>query len=109
METVYAKEIQLIKIGNKAWGAKDVAKMRGQVVGKYITEPLIFNPEVDAVSKATITSSIIYNSISQGESLLKVLKEKGRPSRSAAHTKGLACISAHSKMPQSQIEAFKVI
>jgi hypothetical protein len=51
--------------------------MRGQIVGKYITEPLIFNPEVGAVSKATITSSIIYDSISQGESLLKALKEKG--------------------------------
>jgi peroxiredoxin len=69
--------LHLTKYGNKAWSAKDVTKMRGQVVGKYITEPLAFNPEVDAVSKATITSSIIYDSISQGESLLKALKEKG--------------------------------
>jgi hypothetical protein len=29
MEMAYAKKIQLIKIGNKAWSAKDVAKMRG--------------------------------------------------------------------------------
>ena len=69
--------LHLTKYGNKIWSPKDVAKMRGQVVGKYISKPLIFNPEVDAVSKATITSSIIYDSISQGESLLKALKEKG--------------------------------
>ncbi len=69
--------LHLTKYKNKAWSAKDVAKMQRQVVGKYITEPLIFNPEVDAVSKATITSSIIYDSISRGESLLKALKEKG--------------------------------
>ena len=69
--------LHLTKYGNKTWSEKDVAKMRGQVVGKSITEPLIFNPEVDAVSRATITSSIIYDSISQGESLLKALKERG--------------------------------
>ena len=69
--------LHLTKYGNKAWSAKDIAKMRGQVVGKYITQSLIFNPEVDAISKATITSAIIYDSISQGESLLKALKEKG--------------------------------
>jgi hypothetical protein len=69
--------LHLTKKGNKPWSAKDVAKMRGQVVGRYITEPLIFNPEVDAVSKATITSSIIYDSISRGELLLKAMKEKG--------------------------------
>ena len=69
--------LHLTKYGNKVWSAKDIAKMRRQVVGKNITEPLIFNPEVDAVSKATITSAIIYDSISRGESLLKALKEKG--------------------------------
>jgi peroxiredoxin len=69
--------LHLTKYENKAWSAKDVAKMQRQVVGKYITEPLIFNPRVDAVSKATITSSIIYDSISRGESLLKALKQKG--------------------------------
>ena len=69
--------LHLTKYGNKTWSAKDVAKMRGQVVGKYITEPLIFNPDVDAISKATITSSIIYDSISQGGTLVQALKEKG--------------------------------
>jgi hypothetical protein len=71
------ESLHLTKYGNKTWSTKDVAKMRGQVVGKNITEPLIFNPAVGAVSRATITSSIIYDSISQGESLLKTLKEKG--------------------------------
>ncbi|MGD2269933.1 MAG: TlpA disulfide reductase family protein [Desulfobacterales bacterium] len=69
--------LQLTKWGNKVWTEKDVATMRRQIVGKTITEPLIFNPAVDAISRATITSSIIYDSLSQGQALLERLKEKG--------------------------------
>ena len=69
--------IQLTKKGNKAWNEDDVAKMRKRLLGKSISQRLIFNPDVDAVSSATITSAIIFDSLSQGEMLLQELKNMG--------------------------------
>ena len=69
--------IQLTKKGNKAWNDDDVAKMRKRLLGKSISQRLIFNPDVDAVSSATITSAIIFDSLSQGAMLLQELKNMG--------------------------------
>jgi hypothetical protein len=69
--------LQLTKYGNELWSVEDVAKMRRRVLGKSISKRLVFNPEVDAVSTATITSAAIFDSLSQGEMLLKELKEMG--------------------------------
>jgi hypothetical protein len=51
--------------------------MRSRIFGKSLTKPFIFDSQVDAVSSATITSSIIFDSLSQGEKLLEELKVKG--------------------------------
>jgi uncharacterized protein with FMN-binding domain len=59
------------------WNATDTEKMRQRVIGRYLTAPRPFDPKVDAVSSATISSSIIFDSISRGEELLKELHEKG--------------------------------
>lgn len=69
--------IQLTKYGNKPWDENDLAKMRERVLGRYISKPYVFDPEVDAVSSATITSSIIIHVIFEGEVLLEELREKG--------------------------------
>jgi peroxiredoxin len=69
--------IQLTKKGNKAWNDEDVVKMRKRLLGKSISQPLLFNPYVDAVSGATITSAIIFDSLSQGAMLLEELKKMG--------------------------------
>ena len=69
--------IQLTKKDNKNWNDNDVAKMRKRLLGKSISQRLLFNPQVDAVSGATITSASIYDSLSQGEMLLKELKKMG--------------------------------
>jgi peroxiredoxin len=69
--------IQLTKKGNKTWNEDDVNKMRKRLLGKSISQRLLFNPNVDAVSGATITSATIFDSLSQGEKLLVELKKMG--------------------------------
>ncbi|UCE56402.1 MAG: redoxin domain-containing protein [Desulfobacterales bacterium] len=68
--------LQLTKYGNKHWDQADIAKMQEQLLGRSIAEPFIFQPEVDAVSSATITSAVIFDNLSQGKKLLAELKEK---------------------------------
>jgi len=69
--------IQLTKWGNKAWNDDDVVKMRKRLLGKSISQRLLFNPDVDAISSATITSAIIFDSLSQGTKLLAELEKMG--------------------------------
>lgn len=69
--------IQLTKWGNVNWDANEVDSMRKRVVGSYLTAPPVFDPKVDAVTSATMTSAIIFDSLSQGEALLKELQQKG--------------------------------
>lgn len=76
-EIVGFEPLQLTKYGNVDWNQLEVATMRKRVVGKYLTAPPPFNPKLDAISSATMTSAIIFDSLAQGEALLRELKEKG--------------------------------
>ncbi len=69
--------IHLTKYGNELWGPDDIEKMRNRIIGRRLSESILFQPDVDAISSATITSSIIFNSLSRGGSLLEELKNKG--------------------------------
>ena len=69
--------LQLTKYGNTDFTKGDVAKMRDRIVGRHIHNPLKFDAKVDAVTGATITSSVIFKSLNDGQSLFKKLKEKG--------------------------------
>ena len=48
-----------------------------RVVGRYIQLPFDFDPEIDAVTSATITSSIIFKSLEEEQAVFRELKEKG--------------------------------
>jgi hypothetical protein len=69
--------LQVTKYGNVMWSKEEQAWMRQRVVGQYLTAPRPFDPKVDAVTSATISSAIIFDSISQGEALLEELRQKG--------------------------------
>ena len=69
--------LHLTKLGNRTWDEKEVGWMRKRVVGRYLTAPKPFDPKVDAVTSATMTSAIIFDSIAQGEKLLQALHEQG--------------------------------
>ena len=69
--------LHLTKYGNVIWNQQEVTEMRERVVGQYLTAPQPFDPEVDAVSSATMTSAIIFDSLAQGEELLTELRLRG--------------------------------
>lgn len=69
--------IQLTKYGNEPWSEKDLESMRTRLNGRNLKENFGFDPEVDAVSSATITSLIIYNTLDKGKHLHAALLENG--------------------------------
>lgn len=69
--------LQLTKYGNVNWNAGEISSMRSKLLGKSLLKEHQFNPQVDAISSATITSAIIFDSLNQGTTLLGELKEKG--------------------------------
>jgi hypothetical protein len=71
--------LQLTKYanGNEPWDNMDVEKMRKRVIGRYLHLPFDFDPEIDAVTSATITCSVIFKSLEEEQSVLKELEEKG--------------------------------
>lgn len=71
------RPLLLTKAGNEDWGEADLAKMRRRVLGAYLAAPRRFDGQVDAVTSATITSAIIFDSLAQGEALLEELREQG--------------------------------
>jgi peroxiredoxin len=75
---VYGFEsLQLTKYGNVNWTSQEIATMRGRLLGKSLLQKHRYNPQVDAISSATITSAIIIDSLNQGAALLEELHEKG--------------------------------
>jgi len=69
--------LQLTKYGNVNWNSGEISSMRSKLLGKSLTQQHRFNPQVDAISSATITSAIIFDSLNQGKTLLEELHEKG--------------------------------
>jgi hypothetical protein len=69
--------LQLTKYGNKKFNDSDLEKTRSRIVGRYLTGPFEFDAGVDAVSGATITSSVIFKSLNEGLEVYKGLKKKG--------------------------------
>lgn len=69
--------IHLTKYGNELWDPDDIEKMRNRIIGRTLSESILFQPDVDAVSSATITSRVIFNSLSKGGRLLEELKTIG--------------------------------
>ena len=69
--------LQLTKWGNKEWTAEDIEIMRQRLRGRFIFTPFYFNPELDAVSSATITSAVIFDGLSDGKEIFDFLKQEG--------------------------------
>ncbi len=73
-EVISFEPIYLSKGGNKAWDDEDIEKMRKRVLGISIFQLMRFDPEVDAVTSATITSVIIFKAIAQGKSIYRFMR-----------------------------------
>ncbi len=57
--------IYLTKRFNKKWNQHEIDKIRSRLIGKNIFKDLLFNKKIDAVTSATITSSMIFHLINQ--------------------------------------------
>jgi hypothetical protein len=57
--------LEITKYGNVPWTDEDIAKMKKNLVGRNIFEPFAFNPAVDAVTTATMSSSMIYEAMNR--------------------------------------------
>lgn len=71
------QSIRLSKYDNLPWDENDISLIRSRIVGRYIFHHIPYNPEVDAVSSATITTAVIYDSMSKAYKIYEVIKEKG--------------------------------
>ncbi len=74
-KVVAFESLHLTRHGNVVWTREETSKMRKRVVGGYLTTPWNFDPEVDAISRATMTSAIIFNSLDQGTTIMQELEQ----------------------------------
>lgn len=66
--------LDITKKGNVSWNVEDMKKLKKQLIGRNLKYPQPFNPDIDAITSATMSTSIIYDSISQGEILMEMLE-----------------------------------
>jgi hypothetical protein len=55
--------ITITKYKNVELDEKDVAFLRSRVVGRRLSPPVVFDPAVDAVSTATMSSSLVFDTL----------------------------------------------
>jgi hypothetical protein len=65
--------VHLTKYGNVEWSEYDIESMRKQLMGKKLKKELIFNPDVDAVSTATMSSALIFKGANELRTVYKEL------------------------------------
>lgn len=69
--------VSLSKEGNRPFSGDDVERLRKNLVGRNILTPFKFEREVDAVTSATLTSLVIYDSVHHSAELLKIIEKEG--------------------------------
>jgi len=67
--------LQLTKIHNDDWDKAEVDNFVRHVIGKKLDSNWDFDPKVDAVSGATMTSVIIFDDLGKGHALLEELQK----------------------------------
>ncbi len=65
--------IHVTKFGNELWSPEDVARMASRLVGRSM-EGLAFDPDVDAVTSATMSSALIFDEARRTARLLPLLR-----------------------------------
>jgi len=67
--------LSITKYGNEEWDDQDIAKIRKSFVGKSVFGTFSFDPKVDAVAMATMSSSLVYEGFNEGARLFAELKK----------------------------------
>ncbi|MCK5255523.1 MAG: hypothetical protein KAQ81_05825, partial [Deltaproteobacteria bacterium] len=74
---VFFNPIDLTKFGNVTWDPQDIRKLKSGVMGKDLFKPLPFDPYVDAVSQATMTSYLIFEGLNDTRKILQDFSDSG--------------------------------
>jgi hypothetical protein len=69
--------LQVTKLNNIAWESQEIEKMKQRLVGRSILQPVDFDPQVDAITSATMTAALIVDSVNKAKGLYEGLKGKG--------------------------------
>jgi len=69
--------IYVTKYWNKEWNEEEVDQMRRRLLGLSAFEERNFDPEVDAISTATMSSSLIFDSLGRSGKIVEILKDGG--------------------------------
>ena len=69
--------IHLTKYGNREWSPSDIEAMKNRLIGRSLLEPFEFNRDVDAVTRATITSVVIFHRLNKGKEIYTTLMKQG--------------------------------
>lgn len=70
--------ITITKYKNVEFDERDVAFLRGRVVGRPLTPDIVFDPTVDAVSQATMSSALVFDTLRRLGESWKAMVEAGR-------------------------------
>ena len=74
---VYFNPIHVTKYGNLNWNHQDIVHLRSRIIGKDLFKPLPFDPAVDAVSQATMSSYLIFEGLNETQIVLKDYSDNG--------------------------------
>jgi hypothetical protein len=66
--------LHLTKYGNVEWNEYDIENMRKQLMGKKLKKELIFDPAIDAISTATMSSTLIFKGVNELRAVYNELK-----------------------------------
>ena len=69
--------IHLTKYGNRVWDQEDIEAMKSRLIGRSLLKPFEFNRDVDAITRATITSVVIFQRLSKGKEIYTALMKQG--------------------------------
>ena len=69
--------IAIYKYGNRPWDESDISKIRQRFKGQSLAGDVSYNAGVDAVSSATISTELIFDSIGHTQDVLRELGHKG--------------------------------
>jgi peroxiredoxin len=69
--------LQVTKVDNLSWDAKEVEQMKQRLVGRSVLQPVDFDSKEDAISSATMTAALVVDSINKATALYEELKNKG--------------------------------
>jgi hypothetical protein len=70
--------ITITKYQNVEFDERDVAFLRGRVVGRPLARDIVFDPTVDAVSTATMSSALVFDTLRRLGETWKAMIEAGK-------------------------------